>query len=138
MGLRRAGGVGSVLASARGCVVGVLVGIVLVVGAAPAWAATSHTAYVTNRGSGSVTPIDTTTNTAGTAITVGSGPFGVAITPDGKTAYVANHGPSSVTPIDTATNTAGTAITVGSSPIGIAITPDGKTAYVANNGSNSV
>ena len=48
MGLRRAGGVGSVLASARGCVVGVLVGIVLVVGAAPAWAATSHTAYVTN------------------------------------------------------------------------------------------
>ncbi len=43
-----------------------------------------------------MTPIDTTTNTAGTAITVGSGPIGIAITPDGQTAYVANNG--SVTP----------------------------------------
>ena len=113
-----------------GCLVGVVVA--LVVCAAPAWAASSHTAYVTNLNSNSVTPIDTATNTAGTAIAVGSGPVGVAITPDGKTAYVVNEESDSVTPIDTATNTAGTEITVGSSPIGVAITPDGKTAYVTN------
>ena len=85
-----------------------------------------------------MTPIDTATNTAGTAITVGSAPRGVAITPDGKTAYVTNDGSGSVTPIDTATNTAGTAIAVGRSPFGVAITPDGKTAYVANFNSGSV
>ena len=79
-----------------------------------------------------MTPIDTATNTPGTAIPVGSDPFGIAITPDGKTAYVTNDGSDTVTPIDTATNTPGTPIPVGSIPDGIAITPDGKTAYVTN------
>ena len=80
-------------ASARGCVLGALVAAALVVGAASARAAVSHTAYVINDGSsGSVTPIDTATNTPGAAIPVGSFPVGVAITPDGKTAYVANEG----------------------------------------------
>jgi YVTN family beta-propeller protein len=69
-------------AGARGCVVGVLVAVVLVVCAPPARAATSHTAYVVNSGSDSVTPIDTATNTAGAAIAVGSVPAGVAVTPD--------------------------------------------------------
>jgi YVTN family beta-propeller protein len=85
-----------------------------------------------------VTPIDTATNTAGTPIPVGSGPEGVAITPDGRTAYVTNFSSGSVTPIDTATNTPGTPIPVGSGPEGVAITPDGRTAYVANSGSNTV
>ena len=106
--------------------------------AEPAFAASSHTAYVTNRDSDSVTPIDTATNTAGPAITVGRDPFGVAITPDDRTAYVTNGGSDSVTPIDTATNTAGPAITVGAAPFEVAITPDGKTAYVVNGGSDSV
>ena len=43
---------------------------------------------------------------AGSEILVGSTPFAVAITPDGKTAYVTNRGSNSVTPIDTETNTA--------------------------------
>ena len=75
-----------------------------------------NTAYVANDSpisedapvDGSVTPIDTATNTAGTAIDVpaaAGGPLAIAITPDGKTAYVANVGRRSVTPIDTATNT---------------------------------
>jgi YVTN family beta-propeller protein len=54
---------------------------------------------------------------------VGSAPFGIAITPDGKTAYVSNGSSGTVTPIEVATNTAGTAITVGSEPGWIAITP---------------
>ena len=123
---------------ARGWLAGAVVGVGLVVCAAPAWAASSDTAYVTNSSSGSVTPIDTATNTAGAAIAVGIEPVGVAITPDGKTAYVTNEGADSVTPIDTATNTPGTAITLGRFPEGIAITPDGKTAYVVNGGSGSV
>jgi YVTN family beta-propeller protein len=70
-----------------------------------------------------VTPIVTATNTAGTPITVGSAPWAIAITPDGKTAYVVNRGSGTVTPIVTATNIAGTPITVGSYPYAIAITP---------------
>ncbi len=66
------------------------------------------TAYVTNQGT--VTPIDTATNTAGTPISFGPGtnPFGLAVSPDGKTLYVelANGG-SSVATIDTTTNTIG-------------------------------
>jgi YVTN family beta-propeller protein len=69
---------------------------------------------------------------------VGSFPFGIAITPDGKTAYVTNLVSNSVTPIDVATNMPGAEIKVGSGPEGIAITPDGRTAYVANSGRESV
>jgi len=78
-------------------------------------------AYVTH-GSNSVIPIDTATNTAGTNITVGNVPLGIAITPNGKTAYVANQSSGTVTPIDTATNTAGTNITTGAGAFAIAIT----------------
>jgi YVTN family beta-propeller protein len=73
--------------------------------------------------SGTATPIATATNTAGPPITVGSRPFTIVITPDGRTAYVANGASGTVTPIATATNTAGPPITVGSGPFGIAMTP---------------
>ena len=96
------------------------------------------TAYVTNPGSGTVTPITTATNTADTPITVGNSPQAIAITPDGTTAYVGDVGSGTVTPITTATNTAGTPITTGSEPYAVAITPDGTTAYVANFGSGTV
>ena len=43
-----------------------------------------------NYGDGTVTPIATATNTPGTPINVGTGPAGIAITPNGQTAYVAN------------------------------------------------
>jgi YVTN family beta-propeller protein len=96
------------------------------------------TAYVTNYMSGTVTPIRVATGKAGKAISVGSFPDAVAITPDGTTAYVVNDGSGTVTPIQTATNTAGPAITVGRNPGPIAITPNGKTAYVVSTGSGTV
>ena len=64
----------------------------------------------------SVTPINLATGTPGTAIPVGAGPDGVAITPDGSTAYVTNVNGNSVTPINLATGTPGTAIAVGDGP----------------------
>jgi YVTN family beta-propeller protein len=74
-------------------------------------------------GSGTVTPITTATDKAGKAINVGSFPWAIAVTPNGKTAYVANSGSGTVTPIGTATNTAGKVINVGAAPVSIAITP---------------
>ncbi len=100
------------------------------VGLSPASAA-RYRAYATDGlSSGMLTPVELATNTAGTPITVGTDPIGVAITPNGKTAYVTNAASGTVTPIELATNTAGTPITVGTDPIGVAITPNGKTAYV--------
>jgi YVTN family beta-propeller protein len=88
---------------------------------------------VTNNSDGSVSVIDTATNTVvGSPIPVGLSPLGVAITPDGAHAYVTNNSDGSVSVIDTATNTAvGSPIPVGGHPFGLAITPDGTRAYVA-------
>jgi YVTN family beta-propeller protein len=96
----------------------------------PAW-----TAYVVN--GDTITPVDTTTNTAGTPITGFALPVGIAITPNGATAYVTDSFDKTVTPIDLATDTPETPITVtgGSSadtPAAIAITPNGATAYVTS------
>jgi YVTN family beta-propeller protein len=79
-----------------------------------------------------VTPIDIATNTPGPPITVGSDPYGIAITPNGQTAYVTNEGDDTVTPIDIATNTPGSAIIIGLSPQAIAITPDQAPAAAFN------
>ena len=88
--------------------------------------------------SGTVTPINTVTNTAGPQIRVGNLPVAIGITPNGKTAYVLNQGSDTVTPINTATNTAGAPIPVGFDPVAIAITPNGKTAYVVDLVSDTV
>ena len=93
---------------------------------------------IVNQSGGTVTPIDTATNTAGPAITGVGGNLGkIAITPDGKTAYVVNQ-LGGVTPIDTATNTAGSTISLGGVLNSIAIAPDGKTAYVTVRNSQQV
>lgn len=96
------------------------------------------TAYVTDFGSDTVTPINLRTNTPGAPITAGNQPYGIAITPNGKTAYVTNFGDGTVTPINLRNDIPGAPIRVGNNPQGIAITPDGKTAYVANSGDNTV
>ena len=80
-----------------------------------------------NADNGTVTPIDTATNTPAKPIPVGPSPGDIVITPDGKTLYVSTG--NGVVPISTATGTAGTPIR-GLHPTDLAITPDGKTLYV--------
>ena len=115
--------------------------------AAPARHAHPLIAYVLSEPTcpgGTVTPIDTATNTALKPITVPPGVTAIAITPNRKTVYVSSgksEGASSictgppvpantVTPISTATNKPGKPIYVGSGPGAIAVTPNGRTAYV--------
>jgi YVTN family beta-propeller protein len=78
-----------------------------------------------------------TPNVMGT-VTVGSGPDGVAVTPNGAYAYVSNHGSGTVSVIDTATNMVTATVLVGGQPAGVAITPNGAYAYVTNTGSDTV
>lgn len=119
------------------------------VGLHPNWVAVTpngRTAYVANKGSNSITPIDVRSNTAGKAIPVPGPPIEMEISPDGRTAYVAIAGSSpeidEVIPLDLTT----TPVTVGSAiklkpksqPHWIAFTPDGQTAYVVGNGNSTV
>jgi YVTN family beta-propeller protein len=56
----------------------------------------------------------------GPTITVGSGPTGIAIAPDGATAYVANYNDNTVSVIRLSDNSV-TSINVGSTPTSVAI-----------------
>ena len=61
--------------------------------------ALAQNAYITNLDASTVSVIDTTSNTVTATIPVGSGPLGVAVTPDGSTVYVANQGDNTVSVI---------------------------------------
>ena len=113
-------------------------------------------AYVANSGSGTVSVIDTVSNTLIDTdpstpdidpITVGSEPAGISVTPNGAYAYVNNSGDGTVSVIDTASNTLIDTdpntediidpITVGNQPKGgIAVSPNGDVVYVGNYGND--
>src|SRR3989442_2309872 len=97
------------------------------------WAGTASAlpfAYIPNEGSGTVSVMDTATNTVGATVAVGSGPDGVAVNAAGTRVYVTNEGSNSVSVINTATNTVVATISVGINPEGVAVNPAGTRAYV--------
>ena len=106
----------------------------------------SHTpscAYITNLNSNTVTVINTANNNYTDTVPVGTGPEGVAVSPDGSRAYVTNinyGGLGTVSVIDTAINKVSATVPVGYkySPLGVAVTPDGTKAYVADRDINYV
>jgi YVTN family beta-propeller protein len=108
-------------------------GIVGTAGLAQAAASRIPYAYVTNinpGGNGTVSVINTSTNTVVKTVPVGREPEGVAITPNGSYAYVANVGSGTVSVIKTSTDTVVKTVEVGGVPEGVAITPNGNYAYV--------
>jgi serine/threonine-protein kinase len=98
--------------------------------------------YVTLRGTGTLSVIDTATNTVTATVRVADSttdsPVEVSLTPDGRRAYLTNRGSSSVTVLDTATNSVLATIGVQLGPNGVTVSPDGRRAYVTNEGSRSV
>jgi YVTN family beta-propeller protein len=97
--------------------------------------------YVTNRGTGTVSVIDTATNIVIATIPVGLNPIGVAVKPNGSKVYVATDDFNTrpiVSVIDTATNIVIATIAVGLSPNGVAVKPDGSKVYVASFDANTV
>ena len=124
-----------------------IIGEPIIVGQAPAALAISHNGqfvysvnYVNgNPGTGTISVVETHNNTVVATINGFSGPFAIAITPDGNYAYVTNFGSNNFAPYGTTvsainlkTNTIAATINVGIQPSGIGITPDGKYAYVTN------
>ena len=95
----------------------------------------AQNAYITNNQSNNVSVIDTRTNEVTATVPVGAGPWGVAVSSDGRKVYTANWY-YTVSVIDTATN-AVTSIPniwngVGGNTIGIAVSRDGRRVYAPN------
>jgi len=115
-----------------------LIIVVIILSFAPIVASAAPFAYITNYGSNNVSVIDTSTNTVTANVTVGTGPYGVAVNPAGTHVYVANYDSNNVSVINTSTNTVTDNVTVGTKPFGVAVNPAGTRVYVANEGSNNV
>jgi YVTN family beta-propeller protein len=105
--------------------------LVSIAGAAPF-------AYITNTDSYNVSVIDTATNTVTSSVPLGLGPWGVAVSLDGKKAYTSNPYNNNVSVINTITNNVTANVSVGQLPVGVAVTPDGSKVYVTNQNSNNV
>jgi len=104
--------------------------LIFIVGSAQGLA---QNAYIANANSGTVSVIDTRTNTViGSPIPVGDVPWGVAVSPDGRKVYITNIYSGTVSVIDTRTNTAVATFPAGHNPYGVAVSPDGARLYVAN------
>jgi gliding motility-associated-like protein len=88
--------------------------------------------YVTNNVSGTVSVINTSSNTVTATVTVGSSPEGVLVSRDGNSVYVANEMSGTVSVINTSSNLVTSTIQVGNSPTMMVASPDGKTIYVSN------
>ncbi|HVV44525.1 MAG TPA: YncE family protein, partial [Bryobacteraceae bacterium] len=71
-------------------------------------------------------------------VTAGSGPAGIAVSPNGQFVYVVNSHGNSVSVIATSTNTVVASIPVGAVPLAVAFTPDGSSAYVTNQSSRTL
>ncbi len=84
---------------------------------------------------GTVSVINSVTNTVVATIPVGALPQGVAITPNGQFVYVTNQNSGTMSKIDTSSNTVIATIPVGSSPKGVTVSPDGNSVFVVANGS---
>jgi YVTN family beta-propeller protein len=94
-------------------------------GAAPVAAASSLAR-------GSVTLIDTQTNTRGATVPVGKLPSEISLSPDGKTAYLLNTVSSTVSLVSRASGVlTSRTIKAGRYPIGIAMTPSGNRVFIA-------
>ena len=80
-------------------------------------------AYVTNSGSGTLSVVDTTSNTVAATVGVGAAPRGLAVNVTANRAYVANSGNGTLSVIDTTSNTVVATVGVGVLPQGIAVAP---------------
>jgi YVTN family beta-propeller protein len=94
-------------------------------------------AYIPNN-DGTVSVIDTATNTVVKTIPVGNGPVGVAVNPKGTMVYTTNDIDGSVSVIDAVTNMVTATIKVGREPDFIAVHPTLPVAYVSNHADNNV
>ena len=94
---------------------------------------TTHTAYVANRGSNTVSVLNGADQGTAT-IPVGKGPGGIAVNPATHRVYVADRDDGTIAVIDGATNQVVDTIAVGAHPESVAVDSSTNTVYVADEG----
>lgn len=94
--------------------------------------------WVSHRGDGGLSIIDTTTDKVKETIKVGSSPIRVKFTPDGKRVLVSDAQGGEVVVFEAATRKELKRIQVGAVPVGILMQPDGRRAFVASTQANKV
>jgi YVTN family beta-propeller protein len=95
-------------------------------------------AYVPNEKSGTVSVIDTATDTVARTITTGGKPRGIAASPDGSILYVSEQTGNALLVIDTAGGQLRERIGLGESPEGISLSRDGALLAVGSELANGV
>lgn len=102
--------------------------------------AISQYAYIPNRNSGTVSVINTPTNTVIATINAGVQPQCVAFNRPLNRVYIANNGSSDITVIDPCSNTVVATITCPGPgvPAGLAVSPNGQRIYVPMFNSNKL
>jgi YVTN family beta-propeller protein len=95
-------------------------------------------AYVANRGSASLSMLDVATNVPAPPIPVGSGPWGVAVTPDGRVALLTDIATNVVHVVETGTGAVLAPVSVNSPSLGVAVSPDGSLAMATEFYTSSV
>jgi YVTN family beta-propeller protein len=94
--------------------------------------------YVANRGSDTLSVVDSASYAVVATVAVGDSPNGVAYNPANDRIYVANGGDNSVTVLRAGDHGLVKTIPVGSSPHGVAVNGVTNRVYVVNSGSNTV
>ena len=96
------------------------------------------TVFVVNPDSGSVSAIDTTSETTWDELVVGRAPRILALSPDGQRLYVASQASATLTILDTRPFSIRTTLRVGPEPYGVVADPNGRLVYVAVSGADRV
>src|SRR5690242_12415919 len=95
-------------------------------------------AYVPNEGSGTVSVIDTASDTVVAEIAAGSKPRGIAVSRDGSRVFVSDQPANALLVIDAGHRRVESSIPLGESPEGVYISPDGALFAAASEISNAV
>lgn len=88
--------------------------------------------YISNVTANTVSVIDPITNENVATIAVGTGPEGIAVSPNGTQVWVVNGGNATISVISTISLTVIATIHVGTTPRFLAFTPDGTKVYVTD------
>lgn len=96
------------------------------------------TVFVVNPDSGSVSAIDTTSETKLDEIVVGRDPRILTLSPDGQRLYVTSQASATLTILDTHPFSVLTKLRVGPEPYGVVAAPNGPLIYVAASGADRI
>ena len=96
------------------------------------------TVFVVNPDSGSVSAIDTASETTRAEIIIGRDPRILALSPDGQRLYVTSQASATLTILETQPFSALATLRVGPEPYGVVADPNGHLVYVAASGADQI